>query len=804
MNSFYNLILSILLCFFSLLLILHITNISVKQNYKGTKFAFILAIICGIVITLVPYLSLLSANSTNAGKQYLLHLFEIGTVSILFCFICFVLINIMGKIPLRTKMNNSSKQYDKFSFILLSVLGAIYIIGFSYYLIYSLNVSVVLIKEHLIISLVLLASSIYTLARIYEHLYIDKLVIKRKLSLFKISLLFLMFSISLNSSLYIFIISLFLKVSFYMGAVALASSVILLILTIHYIENQLMYQQGQLEYKNRILTINEQHYRSLFENHPDAVFALDSHRNFIQINSSVLPLTGLSFDDLQELTLTDLVIEEEKLKIEAILEEVFKGRNADFETVMRTKNGKIVKLKITALPININKEISGAYFIAQDITEQIETQEKVRYLAYHDELTGLLNRRGIHQNIVSLIDSETLSATILIDIDMFKDINDHLGHVSGDTLLQQVASRLRNTVKSNDLIGRIGGDEFLVCLTGYKNKREVLDLIKKIQVTMNDPFLVQEASKEITLSMGVSFYPEDGEDFNTLIKHADMAMYEAKKLGRNNFVQYSHQFEEEKLKQIVMLQELKIALEQEQLSLNFQPKHCSIHNTILGVETLVRWKHPIKGFISPAEFIPLAEKNGLIMPISNWIIQEACRIYSNWMKIYHVNFHLSLNISPKHFLDESFIGFLLEQIQKYQIPAELIDLEITENFAIENIELTRRKINLLTEKGFQISMDDFGTGYTSLTYLSQFDLDRIKVDRSFINGLPGNRNDSAIVQSLISVAKNLDIIVTAEGVEKEEQLKILKEWGCNEIQGYYYSMPLSEEKLIEYWQGTIQ
>lgn len=276
-----------------------------------------------------------------------------------------------------------------------------------------------------------------------------------------------------------------------MGTVALVSVVVLFILTIHYIENQLKYQQEQLEYKNNILTINEQHYRSLFENNPDAVFTLDLAGNFIAVNASVLPLTNLTLEELLQLTLMDLLVEEEKNKMLLILKDVYKGSNASFETIMRTKGDKTVNLKVTALPININEKITGAYFIAQDITKQIEMQNKVRFLAYHDELTGLLNRRGIYRRVENYIQSKTLAAAILIDIDMFKDINDHLGHMAGDIFLQQVANRLHQVIETKGLIGRMGGDEFLICMTETQGKWEVIEILQEIQKAMKEPFKIK-------------------------------------------------------------------------------------------------------------------------------------------------------------------------------------------------------------------------------------------------------------------------------------------------------------------------
>ncbi len=799
MNSYFFFLISILISIISLFLLLFITNISIKKGIRKIRLTIITAVVCGIHTALFPNLCLLTAKQIDFEFS---HVLTISLATILFCFLCFILLNIMDRIPLMTDRKAAGKHKGKWTFLILSVLESSFILGVTYFCIHSLNIPVILFKEQVIVSFVLLSAAFYTLARIYEHFYIDKLIIQRKLSLFKVSFLFVMFSICMNSSVYIFVLSLFQQINFYLATIALVSLVTLFVSTIHYIENQLLYQQEQLEYQNKILTINEQHYRSLFDNNPNAVFTVDLHWNFTAVNASVLPMTGFSLNELQQSTLKELVTEQELTKVRMILEKVFHGDNTNFETILKTKSEKIINLKVTALPIKINKEITGAYFIAQDITNQIKAQEQIRFLAYHDELTGLFNRRGIYRKLESHIHAQTLVATILIDIDMFKDINDHLGHVAGDSLLKQVTKRLIKILKSDDLLARMGGDEFLICLTAPYSRIEVLEKIQCIQELMKEPFLIQESLKEITLSIGVSFYPEDGEDLNTLVKHADMAMYEAKRSGRNKVINFSSSFEEEKLNHITMLQELKMALELEQFMLYFQPKHSSNHKDIVGVETLVRWNHPEKGFISPVEFIPLAEENGLILPLSNWIIENAIRTFSSWIQEYNINFHLSINISPTHFLDDDFIPFLFEQLQKFKLPTHMIDLEITENLAIENTDLTKKKINILKEKGIQISMDDFGTGYTSLTYLSHFNLDRIKIDRSFIKELPTNKNDAAIVQSLIFVARNLDITVTAEGVEKEEQLNALIEWGCDEIQGYYYSMPLPEDKLLEYWQET--
>lgn len=315
---------------------------------------------------------------------------------------------------------------------------------------------------------------------------------------------------------------------------------------------------------------------------------------------------------------------------------------------------------------------------------------------------------------------------------------------------------------------------------------------------MKHPFKIAGVQKEITLSIGVSYYPSDGDDCDTLIKHADMAMYAAKKAGRNNFSEYESCLEKDMLSKITMYEEIKNAIQEEQFQLYYQPKHSVKDENIVGAEALIRWKHPEKGFISPGEFIPLAEDTDLIIPLGNWVIRKAFRQYKEWNTISPIDFHLSINISPKQFIDDNFIPFLLRSVEEFSVSPEKIDLEITESLAIENTELTLEKINQLKKIGFKITMDDFGTGYTSLTYLSKFPLDRIKIDQSFIRDITSNKNHAAIVQSLVSVAKNLDIKVTAEGVETKEQLLYLQEWDCDEIQGYYYSKPIPSISFVEY------
>jgi len=798
-----NPILYLVLCCIICVPLLNI-NMFVTTTVAGKKmhealYTLFLAIICGFIISIIPYIGLLSIRAMELSKVSLLLTFKNTVYTILFCFVSFLLLSTIGKVAVKPSRYNTNKKKGIIPYLVLSVVVAAFILLYIVYLLDRVySIPLYLNNINVFYSVTLLTTSIYNIARIIEHLHIDQLMINRGITYTKSSIFFTVFSISFGSTIYMFIQSLFQAAGFSIVMVSIISLLVLFIITINYIENQMIYQNGTVENQNMKLKINEQQFRSLFQYNPDAIFILDLEGNFKEVNPSALTLTGYTLREVLQLKITDLVLKEETEGLTAFLHEVIKGSSICFETFIYTKDAQRVNLNITATQIKIDDSITGIYVIAQDVTEQNQVQDKVNFLAYHDELTGLLNRRGIYGQVDEQINKGTNFATILIDVDMFKDINDHLGHAAGDTLLSLIAKRFQNTIKDRGLIGRLGGDEFLICFTEMKSSAEVKCLIKDIQTDMKRPFKIAGVQKEITLSIGVSYYPNDGDDCETLIKHADMAMYAAKKAGRNNYSEYESCLEHDMLSKITMYEEIKNSIQEEQFELYYQPKHSVKDENIVGVEALIRWPHPEKGFISPGEFIPLAEDTDLIIPLGNWVIRKAFRQYREWNTISPIDLHLSINISPKQFIDDNFIPFLLRSVKEFSVSPKKIDLEITESLAIENTELTLEKINQLKKIGFKITMDDFGTGYTSLTYLSKFPLDRIKIDQSFIRDITSNKNHAAIVQSLVSVAKNLDIKVTAEGVETKDQLLYLQEWDCDEIQGYYYSKPIPSNSFVEY------
>ncbi|WP_176215098.1 EAL domain-containing protein [Cytobacillus gottheilii] len=791
------------ICVSLLNLNMHLTKTSAGKKMPEVLYTLFLAALSGFIISIIPYITLLNIKLLKlSGTSFFLTL-KTSFYTVLFCFISFLLLNLIGKIAVKPSKADTNKKKGVLPYLVLSGGIALFILFYIVYLLESVySISIQVSAEHMTYIVVILTSAIYNLARIFEHLHIDRFMINRSNTYTKSSVFFTVFSISFASTLYVFIEGLVHDLNFTMTIISLISLLVLFIITINYIENQLIYQHRLVENQNMKLNINEQQYRSLFQYNPDAIFILDLEGNFKEVNPSVPHLTGYTLEEILQLKIADLLYRDETEKLKSFIYETLKGSSVCFETFILTKHKEVVNLKVTATQIKVNDSITGIYAIAQDITEQNKIQKKINYLAYHDELTGLLNRRAIENEVKNQISRNAFFATILIDVDLFKDINDHLGHAAGDTLLKLITMRLKQTVKKRGLIARLGGDEFLVCLTEVNSDKEVKEIAEDIQLAMKMPFEIEGQYKEITLSIGISYYPKDGQVYDTLIKHADMAMYAAKRAGRNHYSEYKESLEIDMISKITMSEELKIAIEEEQFELYYQPKHSAKGAKVIGAEALIRWQHPTKGFVSPGDFIPLAEETNLIIQLGNWIIREALRQYNQWANEAPIDFQLSINISPKQFIDPNFIPLLMKSLEEFNVPAEKIDIEITESLAIENTELTKMKISILKELGLEVTMDDFGTGYTSLTFLSKFPLNRIKIDQSFIRDLPGNKSHTAIVQSLVSAAKNLGIKATAEGVETAEQLQCLREWECDEIQGFYYSKPLPTQAFLAYWSDN--
>ncbi len=441
--------------------------------------------------------------------------------------------------------------------------------------------------------------------------------------------------------------------------------------------------------------------------------------------------------------------------------------------------------------------------LSEDITEKKHAEEELIYLAYHDQLTGLLNRKSFYERFGDIIKqagryrSEYTRALLFIDLDNFKDINDSLGHDSGDDLLRQVARSLEDTVRSSDIVFRIGGDEFTIVLSKIEEETDAAVVAEKILDNFLKPFQVLDRSIYVSMSIGIAVYPKDGETVETLIKNADTALYEAKK-NKNRYQHFTEELQNIALEKMKITTSLREAVHAGTFSVKYQPQ-IEEGNKIAGAEALLRWEHPELGHVSPARFIPLAEESGLIVPLGAWVLRHVCErvrfFFDRGVKI-----PISINISVKQFLNKDIVQFILGTLEEHSISPEQLHIEITESFFLEDQERILSKLYRLSEEGIHFSIDDFGTGYSSLSYIKRLPFRTFLIVRAFISGIPHDPSDVSLVRTIVSLCKGLNLRIIAEGAETEEQVNFLHEIGCTIIQGYYYCKPMTESELITFVQ----
>ncbi|MFD2613322.1 putative bifunctional diguanylate cyclase/phosphodiesterase [Paenibacillus gansuensis] len=449
---------------------------------------------------------------------------------------------------------------------------------------------------------------------------------------------------------------------------------------------------------------------------------------------------------------------------------------------------------------NEHSQFLRSYATIQAVAAKKKAEEKILHMAYHDSLTDLPNRllfqKKLGQQFEKVKESGKLLAVIFIDLDRFKIVNDTLGHYVGDELLKYVAAKLKAYIGPEDMVCRFSGDEFILLLSDFVHIDEVKNFAKGLSDLFNEPFLYLEQELYIAASTGISIYPYDGQDADTLIKNADTAMYRAKEKGGNTFQMYFREMNHRSLEQLNLENQLRKALDKNEITLFYQPLVDLQTGSITGMEALVRWKHP-QGMISPADFIPLAEETGLILPIGNWVLRESCIQNKKWQDAGYPDLTVSVNISVNQFHQPGFVKYVQQTLTETGLDPHRLCLEITENVAMKNVTYIMDTMNKLKQMGVQISIDDFGTGYSSLSYLKRFDVDTLKIDQSFIRELSGDEDNMAIVTALIAMSKQLKIKTLAEGVETQDQLNFLIEQGCDGIQGFIFSRPVPPEQFEE-------
>ncbi|CAN7466445.1 EAL domain-containing protein [Pseudoduganella sp. LjRoot289] len=480
------------------------------------------------------------------------------------------------------------------------------------------------------------------------------------------------------------------------------------------------------------------------------------------------------------------------------------------EVRRRKKSGEAfwASLSLSSLHDKDGKPIGMIAYLT-DITERKTAEERIHHLAYYDALTGLPNRtlltKLVDQALTVAQRGKLQGCVLFIDLNRFKLINDTLGRAVGDSLLQEVAARFRVVLRDQDLVARLGGDEFAVGLFDIGQHYEASRVAHKLLVALNEPFMIEGHDLRVGASIGISVYPQDGADAETLLRLADIAMYRAKQgsdAEGEHIAFYSHDMNQGMQERMRIESGLRQALGNGQLELHYQPKFSIADSRIIGAEALVRWRHPERGLVPPAEFIPLAEATGLVVQVGEWVLEAACAQAQAWKEAGLPPIRLAVNVSAREFTS-ALPGRVKETLQRYGLEPSWLELEITESTLMHNIDRVIGIMDRITALGVTLSLDDFGTGYSSLSYLKRFPIDTLKIDRSFTTGIPLDASDCAIASTIISIAQQLKHKVIAEGVETVEQLAFLKDSGCDEVQGYLFSKPLPagefEKALREDW-----
>ena len=543
---------------------------------------------------------------------------------------------------------------------------------------------------------------------------------------------------------------------------------------------------------------------TVYDTMGDGIVITDSEKKIISVNSAFIKIFGYS--EAEVLGKEPMVIA--SLKQDAVFykkmwyELLNKGRWSG-RINNRSKSGETIPIWLTiAVVRDKNDKIQNFIAVYTNLKEIIAMEEKAEYLAYHDSLTHLPNRANFERQIedvlaLSKVNNEKL-AVLFIDLDRFKVINDTLGHHVGDGMLIEIAKRVKQVLDKDDVLARIGGDEFVVILTAVKEDSYVRQVAEKILMIIREPIVVQDYHLYTTASLGIALYPHDGESRNEIIKHADSAMYHAKDKGKDNYQFYTKQLSLDVEDRLNLEQELLHAVERKELMLYYQPQYYLKNRKICGAEALLRWENSNLGWISPDEFISVAEETGIIIKIGYFVFEEACRAYMRWQEMGLEIDSIAINISTVQFREEDIFEKLKEIMLDVGIPAHKIELEITERFIMEYSTTNLTILEDLRNIGCRISIDDFGTGYSSMSYMKSLALDTIKIDKSFIEDLPSDSHDAEVSKAIIALSQSLGYEVIAEGIETVEQETFLRQHGCDIGQGYYFAKPKCENDFISF------
>ncbi len=466
----------------------------------------------------------------------------------------------------------------------------------------------------------------------------------------------------------------------------------------------------------------------------------------------------------------------------------------------RTRTGETIACQWYYTPlVDADGRVVSVITLAQDVTSGRLAEEQLRYLAHHDELTGLANRALFHDRLLHAVAEArrdgSFVGVMLLDVDHFKVINDSMGHEAGDAVLREVAVRVRRCMRETDTLARFGGDEFAVLAPSMDSPPNALTLARKILDAFEPPFLVEDREVFLSASIGMSFYPLDGHEIDGLLKNAHAAMYHAKSQGRNNFQFYSAELTARAQTRLAIETSLRHALDRGEFRLHYQPKIELASGRIIGVEALLRWQSPTRGLIGPAQFIPVAEESGLIVPVGDWVLREACREAGRWAGAGIGNIGVAVNLSSRQFRHKGLVNDVTQALEESGLDPQRLEFEITESVLMDHDPAVSATLSRFRDLGVSIAIDDFGTGYSSLSYLKRFPIDTLKIDRSFVRDVSDDGNDAALVRAIISMAHSLRMRTVAEGVELPAQAAFLRAEGCELAQGFLYSEAVPGDRL---------
>ncbi|MCV2218486.1 putative bifunctional diguanylate cyclase/phosphodiesterase [Thauera sp. Sel9] len=542
-------------------------------------------------------------------------------------------------------------------------------------------------------------------------------------------------------------------------------------------------QQNRLEHMKTLI----------LENSLDLICTLDTQGCFLEVSAAAQAMLDYEPAELMGTCIERLIHPDGLLPFQHEFQAVLQGqRMRDFECSFVHKSGWVVFLTWSAV---LSRDHGVVVCVGRDVTERKQAEQRIHYLATHDGLTGLPNRNLVQDRIQQVIAhvrrSGRLLALLFLDLDRFKVINDCYGHPFGDAVLKAAARRLASLVREGDTVARQGGDEFLILLTDLRQTEDAHEVAGKIVQALKAPLIVQGREVHLTGSIGAAVFPQDGESADALIGNADVAMYRAKSLGRNTCQFFTREMSKETQHRVSLETRLHDALALGQFQLAYQPKVDLHAGRITGCEALLRWHHPELGMVPPAQFIPIAEDSGLIVPIGDWVLRTACAQAKAWRDAGLPRVTVAVNISARQFLQQDVIDWVMGTLRSTGLPPELLELELTESLIAQDVEKVIAAFGRLRDIGVKISIDDFGTGYSNLGYLKRFPADTLKIDQSFVRDMLTDPEDATIVLAVISLAHNLGFKVIAEGVETEAHRDFLCRNRCDEIQGYYFSRPVS-------------